>query len=530
MTGIDSASQAAPSRKAMTVRWLGRIFAPIVAIVVYLILTPTDVPPVLTEEGRVVAAVGVLLGLLWMTEAMPLFATALLPIVLFPIFGVVTTRQAAAPYGHPLIFLFLGGFIIALCMEKWGLHKRIALLTLEVVGAKPGFMIGGFMIATAFLSMWLSNTATTVMMLPIATSVIALVAKKLEDDADGEKETERFATALLLGVAYSATIGGVGTIIGTPPNAMLAANMDELFEYKLGFGAWMLAAVPIAVIFLALTWLLLVKILYRFRIREIPGGRELVHTELKSLGPMSRGECVTLCVFLFTAFLWIARKPLQNWDWLVAKIPLVVRLDDTIIALMGALLLFAIPVYPKRAVFTMDWRTAERLPWGVLLLFGGGLSLAGAVNSTGLDKWIGGHVHALDGVSILVLIVVVTSMIVFLTELTSNTATAATFLPLLAGVAIGLRIDPLLLMVPAAMGASCAFMMPVATPPNAIVFGSGRLRIGQMISAGFWLNLLSITFVTVAMYTTVMWALGVQFEGIPEWAQDEMQAVETRDP
>lgn len=519
------------SARAGILHWVGRFGAPILAIVVYLLLgpaasAPEGMDPALSEAGRRVAAIGVLMAVLWMTEALPLSATSLLPLVFFPLAGVMAIDRAAAPYADKVIFLFMGGFMLALAMEKWNLHRRIALLTLLLVGTRPRSLIAGFMVTSAGLSMWISNTATAVMMLPIGVTVITLAIERLKDAGkvkksaqdleaepdDGDSITDHarrfgignFATCLMLGIAYGASIGGIGTLIGTPPNVFLAAFVQSTYGIEIGFGQWMLVGVPLVVVFLALAWFVLTYIAYPVRLKEIPGGRELIRDELAKLGRFSRGERIVLIVFLTAATLWVTRSFLVQWAWLVEAVPVITLLTDEVIAMMAAIALFAIPVKPKKGVFALDWETAVKLPWGVLLLFGGGLSLAAAVKQTGLDAYLGTQVEAVGGVPTVLLIAIVVTLVIFLTELTSNTATAATLLPILGGVAIGLGIDPLLLCIPVAIAASCAFMMPVATPPNAIVYGSGHIRIGQMVKAGVILNLIGVVLVTGVAYLAAL--------------------------
>jgi len=493
------------------VAWIGRIAAPLLALAVYLLLAGAvgDAPGQLSESARRVAAVGVLMAALWMTEAMPLAATALLPLVLFPLLQVMPIAKAAAPFASPVIFLFMGGFLLALAMERWNLHRRIALRTLLLVGTKPRALVAGFMLASATLSMWISNTATAVMMLPIGVTVITLAIERLRDGAPnrlpGGSITEHaakfgignFATCLMLALAYGASIGGIGTLIGTPPNAFLAQFLRDSYGETIGFGRWMLVGVPFAIVFCVITWLLLTFVIFPIKLKEIPGGRALIREELRKLGPVSRAQRTVFVVFMATALAWISRSFLADWAWFARAFPPIEFLTDEVIAVAAGLALFAIPVDARRGVFALDWETAVRLPWGVLLLFGGGLSLAAAVRSSGLDAFLGGRMSALEGVPTVVMILAVCALVIFLTELTSNTATAATFLPILGGVAVGVGIDPLLLCVPAAMAASCAFMMPVATPPNAIVYGSGHVRIGQMVKGGFALNLVGIVLVTL---------------------------------
>ncbi|MGY2081305.1 SLC13 family permease [Modestobacter sp. SYSU DS0657] len=510
-------------------QWAGRIGGPVAALVVYVLLAQDDA---LSTAGRTTAAVGVLLAVWWMTEALPLPATALVPIVAFPLLGVLPVGEATAPYADPNIFLFMGGFMIALAMQKWELHRRIALLTVRAVGTKPPRLIAGFMIATAFLSMWVSNTATTVLMLPIGLSVLLLVLDRVAAgsgdaeavdaavDADGgpavtelirDTDTRNFAVALMLGIAYAASIGSLATLIGTPPNLILAAFVRQNYDIELGFGEWMLLGLPLAVVFLALAWLVLTKVAFRSSLREIPGGRQVIQAELEQLGKMSRGEWTVLAVFVATALLWVFRQPLTGWTALTDVLPFVAELSDPAIAIAAAVALFLIPVKAREGVSVLDWHTAQQLPWGVLLLFGGGLSLAAAVQESGLDEYIGGQVGAVGALPTILLVLITAGVVLLLTEVTSNTATAAAFLPVLGGVALGLDLLPLVLLVPAALAATCAFMLPVATPPNAIVFGSGYVTIGQMLRAGVVLNVIGIVLITAAVYLLGGVALGITF-------------------
>jgi len=504
-----------------TIARLGRLGGPLLALAIYFSL-PDGGAAGLTPEARAVAGIGTLMAVWWMTEALPLPATSLLPIVLFPLAGAFNIREAAAPYANPLIFLFMGGFMIALAIERWNLHRRIALLTVLAVGTQPDRMIGGFMIATAFLSMWISNTATTIMMLPIGMSVVTLLANKRSSEAGVPAQgvenqnlsqtanTSNFAVCLMLGIAYAASIGGVGTIVGTPPNIFLVGFLEQK-GIEIGFGQWMMFGLPLVVIFLFLAWYVLTRFIYPVGVNEFPGGRQMMRDELHKLGKMSRGEWTVLTVFLLTAAGWVLRKPMTNWTWLVELVPPINNLNDSIIALSGALLLFIIPVNSRQGQFALDWDTAKKLPWGVLLLFGGGLSLAAAVTSSGLDQWIGLLLEGLSTVPTFVLVLVVTVVVILLTEITSNTATSATFLPILYGVAVVIGVDAKLLVVPAVLAASCAFMLPVATPPNAIVFGSGHVTIAQMVRAGVWLNIIGVVLIMLLMYFVAAPILGVEF-------------------
>jgi sodium-dependent dicarboxylate transporter 2/3/5 len=355
--------------------------------------------------------------------------------------------------------------------------------------------------------MWVSNTATTIMMLPIALSVIDLVLRRVGGKTIGETESfsegagHNFALCLLLGIAYAASIGGIGTLIGTPPNLFLASYIETHLGREISFVRWMGIGLPLVIVFIPIVWFLVTRVLYPIRIGDIEGGRALITDGYRKLGPMKRGEWTTLVVFIVAATSWILRPLLKKIA--IAGVHPLAGLTDPGIAMIAALSLFVIPVDAKKRVFAMDWETAVKLPWGILVLFGGGLSLAAAISANGVGEFIGNQVAALGVLPGVVLVLVVTAMMIFLTELTSNTATTATLVPILAAIAPGLGLSPYVLIVPAAIAASCAFMLPVATPPNAIVFGSGYVRIAQMARAGLWLNFLGILLVTILTYAVV---------------------------
>ncbi len=504
-------TRARPSKVVLI--WVGRLGAPALALAMYFVTRSAgDLP----EQGRLVAAIGALIGVLWVTEALPLPVTSLLPLILFPLAGILSFEEAAEPYANPYIFLFMGAFMIAQAIERWNLHRRIALITVLAVGTRPRHLVGGFMLATALLSMWLSNTATAMMMLPIGLGVASLLADRLDRSetdraVDSRRrvtsEGEDFKVALLLGIAYAASIGGIGTLVGTPPNIFLAGFLASK-GIAVSFGRWMLFAVPFALALLVIAWLMLVFIFHPMRIAAIPGGRQLIREELRRLGSASRGEWTVLSVFALTATAWILREPLFQWEPIASRIPWITRVNDPMIALAGALLLFAVPVNLRRGVFALDWETAVKLPWGVLLLFGGGLSLAAAAVESGFNAWVGQWVAGLDGLPTVALVMVISLMVIFLTEIASNTATATAFLPIVFGVAQGLEINPVLLVVPTAVATSCAFMLPAATPPNAIVFSSGRVTMWHMVRAGFWLNLAVVALLPWFVYGLAVWALG----------------------
>lgn len=484
-------------------RWIGLAAGLLLAILIYYVL-----PDALPHEGKITAAVAVLMGTWWMTEALPIPATALVPLVAFPLFSDVSINDVGASYGNNIIFLFMGGFMLALAMQRWNLHRRIALLTLKMVGSKPSMMIAGFMMATGFISMWVSNTATAVMMLPIGMSVLVLVSRTVpnmgeQTTTDGGEHIVKsnFSTALMLGIAYAASIGSLGTIIGTPPNTLLAGYMNENFDINIGFGQWMMVGVPLSIVFMFITWLLLTKVLFKPEIKEIPGGKQLIQDELELLGPTSSGEKRVLAVFILAALSWIL-------------VPLIfdpTPISDAGIAVVVALLLFVIPGGGARGVRLLDWQSAVELPWGVLLLFGGGLALSAQFGASGLTEWIGEVASGLGGLPTVLVVAILATGIIFLTELTSNTATAATFLPVAGGIALGIGVPPLLLAMPVALTATSAFMLPVATPPNAVAYGSGYITVGQMVKGGFWLNLIGIVLVTITTMTLGVWVFGLAF-------------------
>ena len=521
---FQSPGERAPAEKphTRTIRLLGLLAGLALAAAIYALM-PQDVP----HNAKLTAATAVLMGVWWMTEALPLPATALIPLVVFPTLGEdITLDKVGASYGNNIIFLFMGGFLLALAMQRWNLHRRIALLTVKVMGTKPSQMVAGFMVATGFLSMWVSNTATAVMMLPIGVSVLLLVTKIGSGDgetapataeAGGSRETgevdlqddqlkeevvkSNFGTALMLGIAYSASIGSLGTIIGTPPNTLMAGYLSDAHDITIGFGQWMLVGVPLAVVLMALCWLLLTKVLFKPEISEIPGGKELIGEELHKLGPMSSGEKRVLALFVLAAAAWIL-VPILFDDPMIS---------DAGIAVAVGLLLFLCPAGAAPGVRLLDWETAVKLPWGVLLLFGGGLALSAQFSTSGLTEWIGQQVQGLGGLPVVLLVLLMAGGILLLTELTSNTATAATFLPVAGGVAMGIGVDPMLLAIPVALAATCAFMLPVATPPNAIAFGSGYVTVSQMIRGGVWLNLIALVLITITTMTLGVWVFGLTF-------------------
>lgn len=476
-------------------------------LILFIALLIIPAPEGLDGVAWKTAAVAILMATWWITEALPIYATALLPIVLFPVLGISPIGDTTAPYANPLIFLFMGGFIIAIAMQNWNLHKRIALRIVNFVGVKPSSIIIGFIIASAFLSMWVSNTATALMMLPIAISVLQFVEKK----SDGNSPpVTNFEIVLVLAIAYACNIGGIGTLIGTPPNALLAGFLLENYDVEISFARWLMVGIPIVLIMLPIMYVLLSHFIYPVKMKELPGGKQVISSQLKELGTISKPETRVAIVFACTAMLWIFRPLLTG---------ILPGLSDAGIAVTAGVALFLIPSGEKTGKNLLLWKDLKELPWGILILFGGGLSLAMGITTSGLATAIGEAVSGLNVLPLVLLILAVILIIVFLTEITSNTATAAAFLPILASSAIGIGQDPMLFILPAAIAASCAFMLPVATPPNAIIYGSGKINIPQMAKAGVWLNLIVSVILTIASYTIFAWVFGIEPGIIPAWAQ-----------
>jgi sodium-dependent dicarboxylate transporter 2/3/5 len=506
----------------------------VLALLAYALLPRGGPPDGLTDAGRACTAVGVWMAVWWMTEAIPPAATSLLPILLLPLLGVCSTKAAAAPFGSDIVFLFLGGFLLGEAMQKWGLHRRLALHVLGAVGASPRRLVLGFMLLASTLSMWVSNTATTLMLVPLGLSVVGLLRTRLESFHDHERidEAERaqdragarnFATCVVLSIAYGASIGGVGTLIGTPPNLVMANTMKGVYDRPLAFAEWMRIGLPTAAALGAAAWVYMVYVAFPIRLRRVPGEAGMIRRELAALGPMGRGEWVVLVTFLGAAAAWIARPSMVRWLGLYhedgrAGGGRVEHLEDAGIAIAAALLLFLVPVNARRREFVLDWSTAQRLPWGVLLFFGGGLSLAEAMTRTGVNEYLGSVLAGLRSVPTWMIVLTVIAGVVFLTEVASNVAVALALMPVMASAAAALHVHPYLLMFPACLGASLAFMLPVGTPPNAIVYATGEVTIRQMIRAGFRLNLMSIAIVFVMVYVLGSWLLGTDLMTEPDWA------------
>ncbi len=467
-----------------------------------------------TQAGRTTLGMMVWMATWWLTEAVDIEVTALLPIVAFPLLGVAPLGKVLQPYAADVIFLFMGGFIIGLAIERWGLDRRIAFYVLRLVGARPGAIVGGFMAVTAFLSMWVSNTACAAMMVPIALSVIDLVlvsrtGKGLKESGGipQDRIPERnFATGLLLCVAYAASIGGIATIIGSPPNGIAVRYIQQTFHKEVSFFDWLLVGGPFTLVFLPIAWLMVTRVLFRADIGEIAGGRKHFEDEYRKLGPLTRGEKTVLAVFSATAMLWIFSPLLK--PLVIAGMKPLAGLSDAGIAMLAAMALFLIPVDRAKGVRAMDWDTAVKLPWGVLMLFGGGLTLAASIEANGVSEFIGNSSRGFAGLHPLLLLLAITAMTVFLSELTSNTAQVATMVPVLSAMAPVLGMNPYVLIIACTLGASSAYMMPVGTPPNAIVFGTGLVRMPQMMKAGVWLNLAGILVIVALSWLVITPLLG----------------------
>ncbi|WP_432363176.1 SLC13 family permease [Sporosarcina sp. UB5] len=504
--GVGNAGGGRDPRSYSPAQLIGLVLGPLLFFLTLLFFKPEGLSP----EGVAILASTLWIATWWITEAIPIPVTSLLPLVLFPLSGGMAVKTTASAYGDETVFLFMGGFMIALAMEKWNLHRRIALTIISAIGTNMDRIVLGFMVATGFLSMWISNTATAMMMVPIGLAIIYQISDALKDDpsVDTSKENFGFGKALMLGIAYSASLGGIATLIGTPPNTLLAGAINTMYGIELSFAKWMMFGVPLAWSFILITWIYLVKFAYPSKIKTLPGGRGIIDREKKELGRASTEEKIVFAIFVLAAFSWITRT------FLLSKF--INGLSDGVIAMLFAIILFIIPSVNKKGDHLLDWNTAVKLPWGILLLFGGGLAIAAGFVSSELSVWIGSQLSGLSGVHVLVVILIVATLVIFLTEITSNTATASMMYPIMASLAVALGFHPYALMIAAGVAASCAFMLPVATPPNAVVFGSGYLRIPDMAKAGFVLNIIGIFLVTAAIYFLLPMLWGIDLTTIPE--------------
>jgi len=469
---------------------IGLLSGPSIFILTLLFFHPEG----LTKEANAVLATTLWMAIWWILEVIPIPATALLPIVVFPLTGALGVAKATSGYANPMVYLFLGGFLIAVTIEKWNLHRRIALNIIKWVGTDMNKIILGFMLATAFLSMWISNTATAVMMLPIGLAVVGHFTEKRQDGELGK--------IMILAIAYSASIGGMATLIGTPTNVILSGVVEQTYGVVISFSEWMLFALPFTIMLLFICWRYLVSMAFR-NLEHTPAaeGKAEIDRQLKALGAVSVEEKRIFAIFIAVALAWMSQGFILK-EFLPG-------IGDTVIALAGALALFLIPAPSRPGEKLLDWETAETIPWGILILFGGGLALATGFKDTGLAAWLGGQLSLLKAVPYIVLLLILIATVNFLTEVTSNVATASMLLPVLAALALSLGVHPFGLMVGATLAASCAFMLPVATPPNAVVFGSGCLTITDMVRTGLFMNLLSIVLLTILVYyfLPLVWGL-----------------------
>lgn len=487
----DLSTEFEPSTDRPTYANIGLVLGPAVfTLMVITGLWQTTMPP----QAWSTAAVGLWMAIWWATEAVPVPVTAFLPIVTFNVLGIASLRESTVSYAHPIIYLFLGAFILALAVERWNLHKRVALTILSHTGTEGKRLIGGFMVVSALLSMWMTNTTTTMMLMPIAISVVKVISDNNENLA--AHKLKDFRIAMLLGLAYAATIGGLSTLIGTPPNALLAAFVSDNYDITISFASWMLVGVPVMLIMLPITWFILTKKVYKVDIPKSEAAHQQLTNMMSELGKISKPEKRVAVVFIIVVLFWILRRPMSTLFGLDG-------ITDAGIVMTAAMFLFLIPSGHSTQPQLMTWHDVNRLPWGVLVLFGGGLSLAAAVSGSGLAQWLGESLTPLSIFGTVALVLATTLLVIFLTELTSNLATAATFLPVMGAIALESGISPLVLCVPVTLAASCAFMLPVATPPNAIVFASGMITIPNMIRAGAILNFIGML---VLCSVAIWWA------------------------
>jgi len=477
----------------------------------FLLILFLPVPEGMKPQAMKTAAIAVLMAAWWITEAIPIPATSLLPIVLYPVLGIMSAKEVTLPYANHLIYLFMGGFFIAVTMERWNLHKRIAINSIRLFGSSPTRLVLGFMTATAFLSMWISNTATTMMMVPIGLAI----AKQARGYYTGPSDKFKFDTCLMLSIAYAASIGGVGTIIGTPPNGVLVSQIDKIFNMEVSFAQWMKVGIPLVILMLTITWLMMTRVIFNLKNISLPEGKEFIAEELQKLGHIKKEEIIIICVGVFVFFCWISRS------FLFKHLGLSLVHDSTI-AIFGALLLFVIPSDYNKGKFLLDWKTAVKIPWDVIILFGGGLALAVGFKESGLAVWIASNLTLISAANILAFIFILILITIFLTEVTSNTATSSLLIPVMASAAVSMGIHPYGPTVAACIAASYAFMLPVATPPNAVVFGSGCVTIPEMAKAGIWLNIIGTILITAVIMFLLPFVWGIDISVLPEWAANNI--------
>ncbi len=491
------------------------LMGPVTAIFILLFVDLEPGKPAVTRT----LAVALWMAFWWIAEIIPLGITALLPVVLFPLFGIMNGKAVSTTYFNHVIFLFIGGFLVALAIQKWNLHKRIALRILQLTGSSPGSILFGFMLATSALSMWISNTATVMLIIPILLSILSKI-----QELNGQQASDNFSIGMLLAVAYSASIGGIATLVGTPPNLSFSRILYIYFPQapEISFANWFLYAFPITGLLFACLWIYMYLLYIRPKGKWVHLSKDEINRQYRALGPMGFEEKILSIAFTALTLLWFFRSDISLGHW---KIPGWAGLfshpeyiNDGTVAILVAATLFAIPSRNRKGQFIMDWKTAEDIPWGIILLFGGGFALATGFKESGLSLWVGQQLIWLKGTHPLLLIAAITFLVTFLTELTSNTATVETILPILAGLAVSIHINPLLLMLPATVAGSLAFMLPVATAPNAIAFSTGQLPVIRMVKAGFLLNLIGILVVTLLTYFWGIKVFGLDPGVFPDWA------------
>ncbi|MGM0901272.1 MAG: SLC13 family permease [Bacillota bacterium] len=486
---------------------IGLLLGPLLFALILLFFHPEN----LALEGKYVLAITLWIATWWITEAIPIPVTSLMPLILLPLTGTMEGPAVASSYGNDIIFLFLGGFFIATAMEKWNLHRRIALFIIAVIGSSTQRIMLGFMLSTGFLSMWVSNTAAVMMMVPMALAITAQVAGTIKENKYGSDLT-KFEKCMLFGVGYAGTIGGFATLIGTPPTIIFAGQVRELFGVEVSFASWMMFATPIMLVILLSTWFYLVKVAFKINLKQLPGGKELIQKERQKLGKITYEEGIVAAVFVFAAFMWITKD--FFWSGEGALILQLTGISDGMIAMIATILLFLVP--GKTSARIIDWADSKDIPWGVLLLFGGGLAIAAGFSSSGLSLWLGEQLTVLDGLHILFIIAGATLFIMVLTEITSNTATATMIMPILASLAVAINIHPFAIMASCAIAANCAFMLPVGTPPNAIIFGTGKIKIIEMVRTGFWLNIFATVLIVLFAYYALPIVFNIDISVFPE--------------
>ncbi|MFO0389714.1 MAG: SLC13 family permease [Alphaproteobacteria bacterium] len=446
----------------------------------------------------------------WITEAMPLPVTSLLPIIMLPLFQITPLKDALAPFASPIIFLFLGGFMLSTAMEKWNLHLRIGLGIISKIGTGSKSILAGIMIATAFMGMWISNTATTIMMLPMAVSMAMLLTRR-QDGSDTPIGNNLLAKAMILGVAYSAIIGGLGTFVGTPTNAILQGHMAKTYNHSFSLADWMSFGVPLLLFLLVCTWSLLSFFFLR-KAYISPDVRGVVRNAYEKLGPMCREEKIVLFVFATVASLWIGGRFIGE--------SLGLKIDDAVIAIIGAMLLFLVPIDKSMDTFALTWKDTARIPWGILIFFGGSLCVSDALTTTGVTSWLSTQLSVMHGFNIILIVLIMVILLIVVSEMMSNVATITAFLPILSAMAAAMNINPLIILVPATLAASCGFMLPGASAPNALAYGTGYLKIRDMIRTGLIMDSIAAIVITMCTFTLIAWAFGIDFTSVPEWAQN----------